>query len=345
MMSGVKLRRKILQPHKAHRDARFEVRNVLTNDPFIYVDLWLRRQHEEDALFFWRQSGAFYQSARHLPIEAKPLLLYYSFMNAAKALLSAKHIAFNPYHGVGKHNMRPPGGKMVLSNEGVRIHSKGVLPAISTYYGETETNVTHSLEDMLYNLVHVHRTYCLTYPRRRDIFLPVRSPEFYRDDATGETFFEATVVGDVDWEAYRKNLPAGYQHYPRGVQRIIRSVASVMLTTGNDPPTADLDQLRILNRSIRSRLKYIRGSSTLWYLKMTSPTEIAREPVTLMLGAMHRLSELSRYHPAQLSALLNGQRNWLLNEFIAMSPSQFIDEVAAEMTGHQVLVPNVRVPV
>src|SRR3954464_15464261 len=120
-MAAVTLRRKTLQPHKAHRDARFEMRNVLTNDPFIYVDLWLRRQHEEEALFFWRQAGAFYQSARNLPIEAKPLLLYYSFMNAAKALLSAKHILFSPYHGVGKHNMRAPGGKVVLSNEGVRI--------------------------------------------------------------------------------------------------------------------------------------------------------------------------------------------------------------------------------
>lgn len=321
------------------------MRNVLTNDPFTYVDLWLRRQHEDQALFFWRQAGAFYQSARNLPIEAKPLLLYYSFMNAAKALLSAKHISFDPYHGVRKHNIRPPNGKTVLSNEGVRILSKGVLPSISSYYAETESSMTHSLEDMLYNLVHVHRTYCLTYPRRRDIFLPVKDPQFTRDDASGVTHFEATVATDVDWGAYRKTLPDDYQHFPRGLRRIIRSVASVSLVTGTDPTGSDLDNLRLLNRAVRSNLKYIRGSSTLWYLKMDSPTGISREPITLMLGAMHRLSELSRYHPSQLTALLNGQRNWLLNEFIAMSPSQFIDEIAAEMTGHQVLVPNVRMPV
>ena len=194
-------------------------------------------------------------------------------------------------------------------------------------------------------MVHIHRTYCLTYPRRRDIYLPIRNTQFYRDDATGETYFESAVGSDVDWDLYRKNLPTGYQHSSRGTDRIIRSDASVVTSTATDPTTADLDQLRLLNRIIRSRVKYIRGSSTLWYLKMASPTEIAREQVTLMLGTMHRLSELSRYQPAQLTALLNGQRNWLLNEFIAMSPSQFIDEIAAEMTGHQVLVPNVRIPV
>jgi hypothetical protein len=59
---------------------------------------------------------------------------------------------------------------------------------------------------------------------------------------------------------------------------------------------------------------------------------------------MHRLSELTRYRPAELASLLNTQKNWLLTEFIEMSPQQFVDEIAAEMTGHQILVPNVRVP-
>ena len=57
---------------------------------------------------------------------------------------------------------------------------------------------------------------------------------------------------------------------------------------------------------------------------------------------MHRLSEICRYQPLQLKSLLEGQKNWLLSEFIQMSPIQFIDEIASEMTGYQFLVPNVR---
>ncbi|GAA4746949.1 hypothetical protein GCM10023264_10790 [Sphingomonas daechungensis] len=344
-MTEVRLDQKKLRPHKAIVTARFDMPNVLTNDPFVYVDLWLRREHADDALFFWRQSASFYRSAESLPIEAKPVVLYYSFMNAIKALLTARGITFAPKHGVGSRNMRRPGGKIVLSNEGIRIFNSGVLPALSTYFGETETRQVHSLEELLYNLVHIHRTYCLTYPTRRDIFLPLVEPVFTRDDITGETRFEAYVANDVDWEAYRRYLPANFLHYPRGVKRVIQSVDFVVTTTATNPQTADLGHLRDLNRIVRGRLKYIKGASTLWYLKVDTPSDIAREQLTITLAAMHRLSELSRYHPAHLNSLLNGQRNWLLTEFIQMSPPQFIDEVAAEMTGYQILVPNVRLPV
>jgi hypothetical protein len=44
----------------------------------------------------------------------------------------------------------------------------------------------------------------------------------------------------------------------------------------------------------------------------------------------------------QLSAFLSGQKNWLLTEFIRMAPQQFIDEIAAELTGQQFMIPNVR---
>jgi len=57
---------------------------------------------------------------------------------------------------------------------------------------------------------------------------------------------------------------------------------------------------------------------------------------------MHRLSEICRYQPLFLDSLLSGQKNWLLSEFIEMSPAQFIDEIASEMTGYQFLIPNVR---
>src|SRR4051812_26852549 len=52
--------------------------------------------------------------------------------------------------------------------------------------------------------------------------------------------------------------------------------------------------------------------------------------------------EICRYRPLELASHLSGQKNWLLSEFIQMSPVQFIDEIASELTGHQFLMPNVR---
>lgn len=334
---------KALRPHKAVGDAQFEVRSILTNAPFNYVDLWLRREHQNDALFYWRQAQSFYRASQNLPIESSPLVLYYCFMNAAKTLLAAKGLAFSPVHGVGPHKMRGPNSKVVLSNEGIQIRNDGIVPAISAYFGEAETSQTHSLEDVLYNLVFIHRTYCLSYPRSKERFLPLKNAEFVRDSATGEVWFRASAVDDADWQFFKRNLPVEVQKNSDGANAI-SSVARISWSTSNKPTDAELDALRGLNQTIRRSLHYINGPQTLWYLKTTGAYLIDRQSITLTLSAMHRLSEICRYRPSELDSFLNGQKNWLLSEFVAMSPNQFLDEIACEMTGHQVMTPNVRTP-
>jgi len=106
-----------------------------------------------------------------------------------------------------------------------------------------------------------------------------------------------------------------------------------------------LNALRGLNARLRRSLHYINGAQTLWYLKLRRARAIDRQSITLTLAAMHRLSEICRYRPSELESFLNGQKNWLLSEFVATSPPQFLDEVACEMTGQQVMIPNVRAPI
>ena len=157
-VKNIRFGTKRLQLHKAIQSAQFEMRSVLTTDPFEYVDLWLRRNSKEEALFYWRQSKAFYHASRNLAIESAPLVLYYCFMNAAKALLSSKGAIFTPFHGVGAHQMRGPRSKIVVSNEGILFKNNGIVGALSEYFGEPTTPNKHSLEDVLYNIVFIHRT-------------------------------------------------------------------------------------------------------------------------------------------------------------------------------------------
>lgn len=319
------------------------MKTVLTLDPFDYVDLWLRREHKDEALYYWRQARNFHRAAGGLPIESAPLVLYYCFMNAAKALLSAKGITFNEYHGVGAHLMRGPHSKIMLSNEGIAIKRQGIVPSLIQYFSESETSLHHSLEDILYNLVCIHRTYCLSYANKKERFIPLKSTAYLRDPATGEVKLQAEVVDNIDWKFYRKHLPAEVEALP-GNSPLLQSVSSVRWTSANSPTTVELDALCQLNAHLRRVFHYINGAHTLWYLKTTGNYEINRMPITLALAAMHRLSEICRYKPSQLTSYLDGQKNWLLSEFIAMAPSQFLDEIASEMTGHQIMIPNVRLP-
>src|SRR4051812_16421047 len=103
---------RILGPHKAIRSARYDTRTVLTNSPWEFVSLWLKRENSLGALIFWNQAREFHEASSGLTLQSAPLLHYYSFMNATKALLSARGIAFDPNHGIAADNLRGVSGKI-----------------------------------------------------------------------------------------------------------------------------------------------------------------------------------------------------------------------------------------
>lgn len=345
MPQPVRLNGRDLKPHKATLGATLGARTVLTNSPWDFVALWLKREHKDTASFYWQQARIFADASKGMPIQSAPLLHYYSFMNAVKALLSAKGVPFAEMHGVRGHNNRGTSKKITLSNEGVRILPKGILPSLSGYLGETETGTTHSLEELLFNLPCIHRTYCLTYKNQVDLFIPVTDCRYVYDPANGTAFFAANLSQDFVGTRYIKRLPATLiQDTNVANKGAVRSVLSVPISSATITKTADVAELVKLQRHLRPELNYIAGSQTLWYIKanVNGPTRLNRSPLTLTLAAMHRLSEICRYRPIELASFLAGQKNWLLTEFILMSPPQFIDELAAELTGLQFMVPNIR---
>jgi hypothetical protein len=327
--------------HKAIVLPRLGERTVLTNEPWNYVDLALARQKQRTALFYWQQAHEFFKASHGLPVQSAPLLLYYSFLNATKALLEAKGIVFNPLHGVKEWNPTPTTRGF---NSGVTIKVNGVLPSLSSYYAETEARTQHSLKDIFFNLPFIHRTYGLTYTSQAEMFIPVVKPRFVVEDGTRNVFVSADVSVHFSTKRYMNRMPPTFIPDPGFPLDRIISRNSVALTNPKKLAAADLRTLGQFARSLREDLYYINGAQTLWYVKATvsGNTRIRRQTTTLTLAAMHRLSEVSRYAPMKLVKYLEGQKNWLLSEFITMSGQQFIDEIASEITGMQIMIPNVR---
>jgi hypothetical protein len=194
-------------------------------------------------------------------------------------------------------------------------------------------------------MVFIHRTYCLTYSSQKEMFLPLANCGYVYDTRTKEVFFKADIEKNIPFNLAVKRLPGTFVTAPAIGPRAIRSVAKLAWRKPGRPTATNIQELIDFNRRLRQELHYINGTQTLWYLKMPvpGPTGLKRQLPTLVLAAMHRLSEICRYQPLQLASLLARQKNWLLSEFIEMSPIQFIDEIASEITGYQFLVPNVRV--
>lgn len=149
----------------------FRTQRVLCSDPWDFVSLWLKREHQKDALFYWEQSRQFYNASIALPELSAPLTSYYCFLNATKALLTSKQQVFNETHGVGGRNK--PGHKS-LSNELVDFQGGGILPALCKYLGDPDNaGKNFTLKQIFWQMAFIHRAYCLTYKGSTELFIPL----------------------------------------------------------------------------------------------------------------------------------------------------------------------------
>ena len=344
MIKPIKINGKIITPQKAIISPILGSKNVLTNSRWEFVELWLKKEKLDDALYYWNQSKEFNNASNGLNIQSSPLLHYYSFMNASKALLSSKSIVFNHYHGV-THHSPSISTRINLNNEGIKIKSNGILPSLSNYFGETETNNTHTLQELFFNLPYIHRTYCLSYKSQTDMFIPLKEVSYVHDSTNNDVYLRAILSNNFSSQHVVNRLPATFiLEKKEGNKYFIRSVQTISVVSPTRLTQIEKNALKNLNKDLRQDLQCINGAHTLWYLKsnVSGPNKLNRSSTTLALGAMHRLSELCRYKPLELNSFLSSQKNWLLSEFIQQSPEQFLDQIASEITGYQFLQPNIR---
>lgn len=196
---------------RATRDADFQKKRVISSSPWEYVALWLRKNCRGAAQTYWDQARHFFNAAKELPAYSAPLPLYYSFLNATKALLESKGQTYMAYLGISGFDMRTsPGARISLEAEGLKIKGGGILPALIQYFGETETTLRYSLADVLANLAFIHRAHSLSY-RNSELFLSIHEPR-YVSAGNGQARFQACLPSEHTHGATLNTLPATFQH-------------------------------------------------------------------------------------------------------------------------------------
>ena len=312
------------------------VRNktVITDSNWRYVEMWLKRKSHKDALIFWNQAEYFYEASMVLPTESKPLTAYYCYLNATKALLTVKHVSFSSYHGVsGDLNIN---SKASLSNEMIKIKGGGVLPELAKYLGEKFEESEYSLKDILHNMLYIHRAYIHTFTSDKELYIPIKNPTYVRKEKSTEAWLQFELEDELITKHTINKFPKNFEVDNSSTNGEIIRYKKRFHWNGRDE-SKSLKSLTNYNKKMRSMIFYINGSNgASWYLKRNSDVNfniINNGSLTLTFAAMHRLSELSRYHPDVLKSHLESQHNWLLSEFINRSLVQFIDEISSEITG------------
>jgi hypothetical protein len=330
---------------KAITTPDFTSERVLARDAFEFAELWLKRECRE-ALSYWDQARSYYKAGKSLPTQSSPLTSYYCFLNAVKSLLLVKGVSFSEHHGVaGEFD---PASKRALRNERINFKGGGLLPALSRHLAEDEEEDEHTLTDVLSNLPFIHRAYRYTFRSHPEFFIPLRNVVYRKHPTDDYIWVSARIEGKFTDLRSLKTLPAEFE-IDTGYENecIVRTRRRVRwFNRKSSKAERELAQSRLATYHKRCRhdLVYISASPDLWYLKrsVAGAKRLSRCTLTLIMAAMHRLSELSRYDPRGLMSYLDGKENWLLTEFIELAPAQFMDELVCEMTSLEFGIPGIR---
>lgn len=343
MTTAIRIGDKPVRFTRATISPDFAEKRVIASSPWEFVSLWLKQQNKNDARIYWEQAKSFFDSARDLPVESAPLPLYYCFLNATKALLEANGIAYTAYHGVTGLDLRSQvNGRIRIDNEGIKIKNGGFLPSVILHLGETETQKQYNLGEILSNLAFIHRSVAMSYSRS-ELFLSIKNPRYVMDGA-GQALFRAELSPEHSHGQTLRTIPTAFTAISSEGTTRIESVATFPWSGARRPTPADISALKVFHKNIRLDVNYISSATPLWYVKRNLSTYkiVRRYNITLMLMAMHRMSEIARYKPIELLHMLKGNRNWIIYEFVKSARNQFIDEIAGEITGYEISPAGVR---
>lgn len=370
-----------LRMEKSYTATNFKSSTVLTDDVFTYIEFYFTShkkamkyrnptskarygsESKYHYLFYWKQAMTFYQAAKALPIASVPLLSYYAMLNAAKSFLAFRCEYIEDFvEDFGNHglfeNVDLPG--VDLANIAVGRKNRGVFPLFgktlekdfdAVWPGGKSHAIT--LKKLLYNLAYIHRAYTTTYSTPRgasipELFLPLtagRSPCYHKANdgnlyllcELDRRFFSTTAASIP--AVYTSTLPAEFRVCESN-SFALRSVSGAKRNT--DSLSAEF---KSLNHELRRSFQYIRSGKRLWYIKRTALADsnvLNLNSMLITMAAMHRISEIVRYKPEQLAHLMNSKENWLIHEFISLALDQFIDEIAAEITGHDIMGTSIK---
>ena len=243
--------------------------SVLARDAFQYVELWLKRQRQTEALFYWTQARSFYSATKLLPNTSAPLTAYYCMLNATKALLVVKNVQFSEYHGVSGSALS---SRKTLDNEISSLQNSGIVAELSKYLKENETNREHSLEDVLANLPFIHRAYMLTRRKNSGMFMALSNVGYCRHPTQNKIWLAAEVEGlDADRRVLRY-MPPGFE-IDEGIKDrwVIRRKTRISWFQKKGASQEDKDRaltrLREYHRKLRVDVVSISAPKGLWYLK------------------------------------------------------------------------------
>ena len=322
-----------------------------------------------DCRFYLDQAKMYYTATKKAPFEVKMLEAYYCMLNLAKSYISFKSdyvddfVADFSRHGIKEDHEGDGKDFSTIKVQYDKIHFRnkngqrvpvdkygGVFPMFAgmldpDFQSKWSSETGKSLKTLLYNLPFVQSSYMNTYGSSKnridELFIPLAkksAPYYYKATKTSLKLRAEIDEGYYSAEGGRfkdEMLSTFGEDLEFSAEGYFDSVNTAKKYSNNSIST----DIKDLNTTLRRNFVYNGGNHPVWFIKRTrlnNEDVLNISTITINMAIMHRLSEIARYKPEQLQRLMESKENWLLHEYMQAALDQFIDEMASEITGHEV---------
>ncbi len=312
---------------------------------------------QRQALAFSNQARDFFTAAQSSDVNAaKPLLLYYSFLNLAKCLVVKKR---GTTLGTVKHGLSeklPATQGAVHGHVSIDITQNPTVSAFAIFADALNatlpvpaagnTHVQMRSQDFLGQILIGHRVFSHA-EGLIERFISLERIEYIHNPVTREAWIRARAYADdfnrlgYPMTGLSKSLSDAQQwrnvkceHSIDG-RRIIEAEMTNVSAYGHRPSQA-LEQLSSMARSRVWRSVTAVPPYRKYYVYQASPTQFLMNQLLPMYLATFYFGSITRYKPEQFDFILRSPIGPFVFEFFANQPTQFLYLMASEFMGQEV---------
>ena len=297
-------------------------------------------------------------------IPAKPLLLYYSFLNLGKAF--ALTTGVRPTFDNARHGLSPEGSSSGPGLDGYQLeayrspNSRGEANLFDDFLyacsGQRlpRSRVTYDATSLLAQIPVGHRVWCAP-KQRRERFLSIKristmesfrpeqkiwlDLEFYADDLKRLGVTHTQLLTEA-------NLAPDYTEVSNSMIGRPRKILRFQQNRPTEFTSRPSDEIPSLVEGLRHRLWVIVQSIPPYrkhYVYLCPETEQDQRLPQLAApyALIFLLGSVTRYRPQEFDSLLNGRDGPFIQEFLASAPKQFLYLLASDFSKRDITLPAI----
>ena len=336
--------------------------DLFAKDPWVVTMSFVEKRcpsiAKPAARAFLTQAKEFFGASEAGATTSKPLLLYYSFLNIAKALVLTTGTVTNldfARHGLSE-TLLPPGREFLdaaLDIFSATATSKNIYDLLNQALGNVGLPAQAQVKvlDLLPQIVLGHRLWA-TATREVERFVPIHELRFYVD-ARQKTVWLSIMVLSEDLDRFEISQTAVLRG--SGLQGIFRGVQCSETVDGK--PLLQFEQIGSMGYTHRPSdviQALVNGQkSRFWpivrtfppyrkyYLYLAPQASVPQNHLCTMYALMYYLGSVTRYRPQHFIAIEKSSYGPEIEDFLVTAPAQFLFLMASEFALRNVSSPAI----